>query len=231
MRIHRVFVPKLEPVVTLTGREAHHLAQVLRVRAGQAIRAFDGRGFEADGTVTTVEAMQIKLELNPAQASSVEAVLSISLAVALLKGDKLAEVIRMATELGIVAFRPFISQHCAVTAMSENKLERLRRIAREAAKQSGRSLVPDIHEPINLAQLPLEPLTLLTHPYSQLSLQDLELSSPLMVITGPEGGFSESEVQVLQECGAQAVRLGKRILRAETAPIALISALLVPEAL
>lgn len=235
MRVHRVYLPDLAAgEVVLSGAEAQHLVQVLRVEPGAKVRAFDGRGLEADGTVTRAEPVRVTLELADPQTSDVEASLSVSLAVALLKGDKLSEVVRRGTELGVVRFLPFISARCDVRELSPNKLERLRRVAQEAAKQSGRSVVPEVAEVQKLSSLALLPLTLVAQPAAPQTLRlILRGGEPdaVMVVTGPEGGLTEGEVSDLLGRGAHAVRLGARILRAETAPIAVAAALLVPEAL
>ncbi len=234
MRVHRVFVLPLEPGrVALAGREAKHLSQVLRVAPGTRVRAFDGRGLEASGVVQEVEGLRVVLELSPPEASTREAALRLSIAVALLKGDKLAEVVRQGTELGAAAFRPFVSRYTEVPTLTEAKLLRLRRVAQEAAKQSGRALIPEVHEALRLEHLPLTPLTLVAHPSAALTISEAAPTgvAELTLVTGPEGGFSEAEVEALKGRGAVPVRLGSRILRAETAPVALAAALLVPEAL
>jgi RsmE family RNA methyltransferase len=162
MRVHRVYVPTLTEqgeannTITLHGREAHHLAHVLRVSTGQAVRAFDGRGHEADGVVVDIAGDVVVLELSPPQASDVESTWQVHIAVGLLKGDKLADVVRQVTELGAVSVQPFTSRFGDVPKASPNKLSRWRRIAQEAAKQSGRSLVPEVHEPVKVGVL--EPL-------------------------------------------------------------------------
>jgi 16S rRNA (uracil1498-N3)-methyltransferase len=117
--------------------------------------------------------------------------------------------------------------------LSSHKLERLRRIAQEASKQSGRSLVPEVREAIKLEDLHVAVAALVAHPYASLSLNEAPQNSGshLTLITGPEGGFSHEEIELLKERGVNPVRLGARILRAETAPIALIAALLLPDAL
>ncbi|ADI14463.1 16S rRNA (uracil(1498)-N(3))-methyltransferase [Truepera radiovictrix] len=237
MRVHRVFVPHLAAGErVLTGREAQHLAQVLRVRPGARVRAFDGAGLEADGTVREVTGLRVTLELGAPYAREVEAALRVTLAVALLKGDKLAEVVRRATELGAVGFRPFVSRRCDVRELSANKLARLRRVAQEAAKQSGRSVVPPVAEAAPLAHLSLPAPTLVAHPSAPRTLGETlaALTPPptaLTVLTGPEGGLTEDELAALTERGAHPIRLGARILRAETAPVALTAALLIPEGL
>jgi 16S rRNA (uracil1498-N3)-methyltransferase len=234
MRIHRVYLPHLQAgEVVLTGSEANHLVRVLRVQIGQEIKAFDGKGLESSGVIQSVDDFQVILNLQEPKASNVEASLKITLAIALLKGDKLADVIRQATELGVVAVQPLITKYCDVKELSLSKLERLHRVAQEASKQSGRSVVPEIREAIKLRALQVSPNTIIAHPYTPASLGEiLSKEAPeVTVVTGPEGGFAREEIELLISKGGIPVRLGARILRAETAPIALIAALLLPDGL
>lgn len=232
VRVHRVHVsPLVQGEVVLRGTEAKHLAQVLRVAPGSKVRAFDGAGLEAEGEVVEASAFGVTLRLNAPTRSSTESALAVTLAVGLLKGDKLSGVVRQSTELGVVAFQLFSSEHGDVPSLSSNKLERLRRVAQEAAKQSGRSLVPTVAAPIPLAVLDPGSHCLVAHPGASMTLAELTLDAPHTLITGPEGGLSEAEVAQLQAKGAQTVRLGPRILRAETAPVALVAALLLPTGL
>ena len=234
MRQHRVHIAPLQKGdITLSGPEAKHLAQVLRIKIGAKITAFDGEGLEAEGTVIAVENARVLLHLEEPVPSSRESSLNITLAVALLKGDKLSQVVRQGTELGVATFQPFTSQYSDVPALSKNKLERLRRVAQEAAKQSGRSVLPHIAEAVKFDDLELSPLSLVAHPNAPLTLIEVlsEDVDSLTLITGPEGGLSAAEVEHLEARGVKAIRLGARILRAETAPIALAAALLIPDAI
>lgn len=209
----------------------------MRAGPGARVRAFDGRGLEASGVVTHTEALRVVLELEEPTSSVVEASLEITLAVALLKGDKLSGVVRQGTELGVTRFLPVLSERCDVRELSINKLDRLRRVAQEAAKQSGRSVVPEVGEPQKLGALRPDNLCLVAQPQASATLRDAlgalseHTRARVTVVTGPEGGLTEAEIVGLEAKGACAVRLGARILRAETAPIALVAALLIPEAL
>lgn len=235
MRVHRVFVRELQAGETvLTGSEGQHLAQVLRAQPGARVRAFDGAGLEADGLVTGTDTLRVTVQLETPEPSTVEAAINITLAVALLKGDKLSEVVRRGTELGAGRFDLFVGERCDVRTLSPNKLDRLRRVAQEASKQSGRSVVPEVTVIGTLEALLLEGFCLVAEPRAERSLQQVlrdTVLERLTVITGPEGGLSEAELAYLTEQGAHSVRLGARILRAETAPIAVAAALLIPEAL
>ena len=147
MRMRRVRVPSLRAgTVRLVGSEAHHLARVPRVRPGDPVVVFDGDGREADGRVEGTEADAVAIAFAEPRPASTEPPLDLDVAVALLKADKLPQVVRQATELGVARIRPFVSRRCDVPRLSPSKAERLRRVAAEAAKQSGRAQVPEIAE-------------------------------------------------------------------------------------
>jgi 16S rRNA (uracil1498-N3)-methyltransferase len=225
MRAHRAIVGKLEPVVKLTGAEAAHL-RVLRANVGDPVTLFDGAGLEADGKILALEDFTITLEVGASRVVNLEPPQEITLAIALLKGDKLSEVVRAATELGVSRFQLLITDHADVKEIGAQKLERLQRVALEASKQCRRAVTPLVFSPIKLKHL--EPVTcgLVAHPGSSLKPREaVYWDSPITVATGPEGGFSSVEIGLLESKGFKPVGLGPRILRAETAPIALLGAL------
>ncbi|MEZ4631543.1 MAG: RsmE family RNA methyltransferase [Deinococcales bacterium] len=244
MRLHRVFVSELKPEVWLSPSESHHLKQVLRVKLGQKLIVFNGKGLEAEAEVSELEGLKLALCLGEIKASDVESAWRLILALSLLKGDKFADVIRQGTELGVVGFIPVLSQYCDVREFKEGRLERYKRIAQEASKQCGRSLIPDIyplHQLADLIHLPAD-LKLVAHPYSHLTLSEslagyeVDKTLDILCLTGPEGGFSPKDLENLKLESSEihsfkAIQLGKRILRAETAPIALASAILLPQGL
>jgi 16S rRNA (uracil1498-N3)-methyltransferase len=235
-RIDRVLVDALVPAVVVSGPEAHHLRDVLRLRPGDAVEAFDGAGRQARGVVASVAQDGVGLTLDAPTLSASEASVRLTLAVALLKGDKLSDVVRPATEIGVTEFRLFVSTNCEARELSSVRLQRLRRVAQEAARQSGRAVVPVIEPPVPFAALRLEGLVVVGDPASTLSLARLTGSGPwqaaraVSVVTGPEGGLTDAEVQTLVAAGAAAVSLGPRVLRADTAPVAMAAVLLLPGA-
>lgn len=218
----------------LRGPEAHHLRDVLRAREGTEVEAFDGRGHEAYARIVSVDAHSVVLAIDTPRASTVEPPVALTLAVALLKGDKLSEVVRRGTELGVARFRLFASRRTDAGAPSAAKLQRFRRVAEEAARQSRRALVPEVAEPVELDELDLGARALVAVPAAGGRLRDV-LGEPrtaaLTCVTGPEGGLEPAEVEALVARGVEAVRLGPRVLRAETAPVAMAAAILLPEAL
>ncbi len=239
-RSNRVLVGELAGSVTLVGPEAHHLRDVLRLRPGAPVEAFDGRGGVAWGEIGSVGRDAVTLTLGAAEASGAEAAVRLTLAVALLKGDKLAEVVRPATELGVHRFVALRTAYADVDDLPPSRRSRLERIAQEAARQCGRAVVPEIYGPVSLDELVTgsraeapRPLIVVADPRARGCISEVRAalaaaSGPVsaVIVTGPEGGLSADEVGLLEDAGATAVGLGPRILRAETAPVALAAALL-----
>jgi 16S rRNA (uracil1498-N3)-methyltransferase len=220
-----VFAPKLEPSLRLSGHEVDHL-RVLRVSIGDRVTVFDGAGFEADAIITALDEVFVTLEVGEPQAVSLEPPQSVTLAVALLKGDKLSEVVRACTELGVARFQLIVTEFADVPEIGRQKLERLRRVALEASKQCRRSVVPEVLEPVRISGLPEVACGLVAHPGSGLQARAMVTwNAPVWVATGPEGGFSSAEMTLLEGKGFTAVGLGPRILRAETAPLALVASI------
>ncbi len=227
MRPHRTFHAHLEPIIQISSLEAAHL-RVLRAKVGDSITVFNGAGLEAIGIILEVTELQFVVELEPATASSLEPPQSITLAIALLKADKLSDVVRAATELGVSSIQLLITQHSEVKEIGTQKLERLRRIATEAAKQCQRNVIPSVFEPMPLSSLTSP--AIVAHPHSSLLPREaVSWDAPFTIISGPEGGFSSHEIALLEQKGIVRVTLGKRILRAETAALALVSSLTAAE--
>ncbi len=225
---HRIQVPEIVAQIVLGPQETRHV-QVLRLRPGEVIQVFDGRGGQASAVLRELEEGRAVLELAPevqVQSRGAELPAPVTLAIALLKGDKLADVVRAATELGVSHVQLLVTQHAEAREIGAQKLVRLRRIASEAARQSERTVTPEVLEPVAIASLSWEGRLLVAHPGSQARVTELlDWQAPLTVLSGPEGGLSEQEMAGLLARGAQAVTLGPRILRAETAPLALLGAI------
>lgn len=223
--MHRVKVTALARMMPLPPDESQHL-RVLRLRVGAVLRVFDGQGGEAKATLIRLDEVGAMLELGEAIENDRETPQPITLAVALLKGDKLSDVVRAGTELGVTTFQLLQTRHADVPEIGEQKLIRLRRIAAEASKQSRRAVTPEVLAPLPIARLEHAGQGFLAHPGSPEQLTGhLDWSRPVTLVSGPEGGFSEAEVTALATRGFVAVTLGPRILRAETAPLALLGAI------
>lgn len=189
--------------------------------------AFDGEGREAPGVVLGVDDVGVWLELEaPTAAEGDDHGPRLTLAPALLKGDRLADVVRMGTELGVAAFRPVVTRRCEARELGAARHVRLTRIASEAARQSGRARVPTVHEPVLLAELHWHGAALVADPTAVDAWRDVPEAgaAELTAISGPEGGLAPDEIAALVARGARAVRLGSSVLRAETAPVAIAAA-------
>ncbi len=224
MRPHRAFVQSIQPQLELSGREARHLADVLRARSGDGLTVFDGKGLEGRAVVLSVDSGLVRLKVEETWTASRETPQPVRLYIALLKGDKLADLARAATELGVAMIVPILTQHCVVREMAESKLLRLRRVVVEAAKQCERSVIPEVGSLLSLKLIPSVGQGFVAHPGSSARVRDsFDPDQPTALLTGPEGGLTESEVELLETKGFTPVTLGPRILRAETAPVALLS--------
>ncbi|WP_022798287.1 16S rRNA (uracil(1498)-N(3))-methyltransferase [Thermus islandicus] len=220
MRPHRAYSPGLTGVLPLA--EGRHLVEVLRARVGDRFTVFDAQREALAEVVDLGPPVRYRIleERRPEREVGVEVVLYM----ALLKGDKLAEVVRMATELGATRIQPLITRHSVPKEMGEGKLRRLRAIALEAAKQSGRVVVPEVLPPIPLEAVPGVAQGLVAHVGARARVREvLDPGRPLALAVGPEGGFAEEEVALLEGRGFTPVSLGRRILRAETAALALLA--------
>jgi len=213
-------------VVTLTGDEAKH-ARVRRVAVGEAVALFDEAGHSCVAEVTGVTRDGVAVRVTAVQpANAGESPLALTLAIGLLKADKLDWVIEKATELGVARVQPFTSAH-TLARPSASRQARWQQIARSAAKQSGRSIVPAIAPPCDFADVLTTTATrlLLAEHGETVPLADVDAASgtPLVLIVGAEGGFATAELDTARAAGVHLITLGPRILRAETAAVAAVA--------
>jgi 16S rRNA (uracil1498-N3)-methyltransferase len=212
---HRFFVAPgtvgERETLALPGSIAHQVQRVLRLHDGERLVLLEGDGMEQHcvlegGTVRVVER-------RPAAGEPRH---RLTVVQALLKGDGLETAIRSATEVGAAAFRLVVTERCVVRGLSPRKLERLRAVAREAAEQSERGVVPKVDAPTPLA-VAIGPGAVLLWERADGSVPRLgALDPPRTVVIGPEGGFTPNEVAAVERAGARLAGLGPRILRAET---------------
>jgi len=217
----------------VTGADAHHLLHVLRLKPGDRFIALDGLGREYRARILIAGRGELEAEIEEERLRRTEPRLRLTLGQALPKGEKMEEVIRKGTELGMAAFWPLVTERGVAVPppdRREGRLARWRRIATEAAQQSGRAVVPFV-APIRtwaeiLTEFPRFDLVLL--PWEGEGAVGLKevlrgKESPLEVLAliGPEGGFSPPEVARAVAAGAKVLSLGPRILRTETAGLVL----------
>jgi 16S rRNA (uracil1498-N3)-methyltransferase len=222
--------------VPIDGAEARHLAVVCRLRPGDAVCLFNGDGREYPATVTAVERRSITLEVERVEAVNRELSTFIEMAAPLPKGDRAQFLVEKLTELGVARLVPLRTAR-SVVHPGETKQEKLRRWVIEASKQCGRNVLMEVTPLADWksysvgADLP--PVRWLAHPVTAASTpappQPFS-ESRLAVAIGPEGGFTDEEIAGAVSVGWQPVNLGPRILRVETAALALAASVVVQAA-
>ncbi len=238
MRITRLFTDQpiaSDKQVVLEGNVAQHLGRVLRAKVGDVVTLFNGNGEEYVATVTEISKRAVSVIVGEAAAPATESRVHTLLGLCLSKGDRFDWAIQKASEVGVGAIAPLYSARVDFSIPPdrvEKRMAHWHQIAVSACEQCGRVRVPSIAHPQSLLQwvqgaiaeqkwvlhcsgggaLPL-----------QVSRQEIPQNAALLV--GPEGGLTDEEVAVAQECGFGMLRMGPRVLRAETAPIVALSAL------
>ena len=247
--MHRFFAPSFDPgdeTVALPRDEAEHLTRVLRIGVGDRVSVFDGRGHEFLARVVSGAHRDVRVQLlsriEPARESSV----SITLAQAVLKHDKMDDVVRDAVMLGVSAIQPLVTTRTETTVAAlvrGARLDRWRRVALASAKQSRRAVLPEIRTPLTIESYLSDPpptlRLMLVEPMigsggagesgddvEPLSvLRGVPAPADVALLVGPEGGWEESEVAFASAAGVRLVSLGHRTLRADAAPVAALSVL------
>jgi 16S rRNA (uracil1498-N3)-methyltransferase len=228
-RFHAPPTAFTEQTVTLTADEARHLRDVLRLKIGDEVYVFDGRGREFRCSVSNTKRdsaeLHIESEVEPAKP---ESQLQLNLCVALLKGEKFDLVVQKATELGVTQVTPLITRYADIhlrdAADATKRTARWRRIALEAAKQSGRAFVPEISLPLAF-EAALEGTGVMFSERGGETLESLTGASSITALVGSEGGWSDEEIDTARARDFHIVTLGGRVLRAETAAIAVTTLL------
>ena len=218
--------------VTLDDREAHYLGNVLRLRRGDRLVAFNGRGQERHASVRALTRRNAELALEGELGALPESALAITLVQALPKAEAMDLIVQKCTELGVRSIVPVYSDFSVVKLDAERSARRLqhwRRIARSACEQCGRHSPPEITAPEALAAFLGSGrdagARLVLEPRSELRLTDV-LAAPAAVtlLVGPEGGFSAGDLERITAADFTPATLGPRVLRAETAAIAACAA-------
>jgi 16S rRNA (uracil1498-N3)-methyltransferase len=226
--------------IVLTGDEHHHLARVLRIRAGEALVVLDGLGRAGEATVEAVGAKETMLRVTGPADVAPEPAVAISVCQAIGRGDRFDDVLQHATEIGAADFVPLLTERGVVRVNSHDadaKHARWQRIVRGAAEQSHRARIPAVSALVTVAQASESiagvALALALDPGGRDLAEVLPapgaaegVASPVLLFVGPEGGFSGAEISMLRDAGAEAVSLGPHILRTETAALVAISRIL-----
>jgi len=220
---------------TIVGDELAHLRKVLRLGPGDHLIVFDDTGCEHEAVIRALRADQGELDILRSYQADRESPLQITLALGLTKGEKMDLVVEKATELGVQTIVPLVSTY-TVPKLNDRKVEarteRWQRIAVSAAKQCGRTRIPKILPLCDFQELIRQPWTdtlklLFWEREGQETLKQVHETErdvrAILLVIGPEGGFSFKEADTAREHGFKLVRLGRRILRAETAAITALS--------
>ena len=217
---------------TITGDDAHHISRVLRMKAGDALSLCDGAGYEYSAVISSISSDAVICALGERRESAVESPVHITLFQCLPKTGKMELIVQKCTELGVYSIVPVVSARCVVVPNKdfEKKRERYNRVALEAAKQSRRAMVPEILSLVELKKIDPVAFDLFLIAYEDESGRTLKQAlraanapKSIALLIGPEGGLEEGEVARLIQSGAISVSLGQRILRTETAGMAMLA--------
>ena len=231
----RFFKEFFEESPVIIGQDALHIAKALRMKSGEALTVCDTKGFDYHCRIDTVSPDAVTLKIEQKCKTESEPSVAVTLFVCLPKGDKIDSIIKQAVELGVCEIVPVLSSRCVARpdpkAMPK-KRERYQKIANEAAMQSGRGILPKVGDFVSLKECAdslaefdkaLFFYELGGEPIDKITFAGGE---KIALITGCEGGFDISEAELLKGNGAKTLTLGPRILRAETAPAAAISSVM-----
>jgi 16S rRNA (uracil1498-N3)-methyltransferase len=239
--VHRFFAPALDPgdeTILLPKDEGEHLTRVLRLSVGDTVSVFDGRGREFTARVVAARRREVRVQLLSRVEPAAEASVSVTLAQAILKADKMDDVVRDAVMLGVSAIQPLVTKRTEATVaalLRGSRVDRWRRVALASVKQSRRAVLPEVRTPLTFETYLEEPRpdqTLMfvepgvdgeCDPLS--SLRDAPAPQDAAILVGPEGGWAVGECDAARRRGIRLVTLGRRTLRADAVPVAAISVL------
>jgi len=208
---------------------SRHIAKVLRMQAGRELVLFNGQGGEYQATIAEVGKKQVTVCLGEYRAADRESPLQIELAIGLSRGERFDWVLQKATELGVTRILPLLTERTEVKLSGDRlqkKLHHWQQIAVSACEQCQRNRLPQIAMPLKLTSWLTQqqdgstaPLKLVLHHRGNQRLAGYQRPQAVTLLIGPEGGLSEEEIQQTLDCGFQALTLGPRVLRTETAPV------------
>lgn len=243
----RIYISKNEIVegkVALEGENANHISRSLRMKVGERVTLCDAEGTDYEGVIESITKENVYLDIIEERKSVGEPPYKARLFMALPKSDKMELIVQKSVEMGVYEIVPFISERCISRpdeASGRKKVERWNKIAKSAAEQCGRGIIPSVADIVSykkaLEMAAEDTLTLICYEmeeqnslYNALApLRGTEGNPVISFFVGSEGGFSQAEASEAVNMGADSVSLGRRILRCETAPmftLAVISALL-----
>lgn len=225
-----------EDEITIAGDDVHHIVNVMRAKEGEQILVSDGAGRTVRARLSALSAKEVKAQVVEILTEQTELPVRVTIGQGLPKGEKMEWILQKGTELGAYSFLPFSSERTIVKLDAKKeakKLERWRKIIKEAAEQSHRAVLPQLLSPASFREVLQQ-----AHPYTRCAiayekedgvalhqlLETMQADDSLLILVGPEGGFSREEVSLAQAEGFLPVSLGPRILRTETASLYILSA-------
>ena len=230
MNLTRSFVNQeffLNKKIILEKSSSHHLIKVLRKKEGDELVLFDGKGNSCLGVISKIYRSEVQLDVIDIFKKSLRSGIEINLGQSLIKNDPFNLTIQKATELGVTSFHPLITDRSELKIkMTRNRSLRWNLIARGACEQCGENWLPINQDPIKLdrwAANEESKIKIVLYPNADNKISDFKYKDSVSLAIGPEGDFSDYEVDSLTEKGFIPVSIGKRILRAETAAISAIS--------
>jgi len=236
MHIPRLYIP--QPLVAgetlaLDEQAAHHVKQVLRLGPGAALRVFDGEGSEHHATLLDVHRARGSVEIGAVYTAHTESSLDIILAQGIPRGDRMDFILQKAVELGVSAIQPLWMERSQARAKGERLDKRIRhwqRVMINACEQCGRSTLPGLGKPADCTSWldagPTGATRILLEPQAENTLTSLgPPRQPVVLLIGPEGGVSDAERVCASSAGFTPVTLGPRVLRTETASLAVLAGL------
>lgn len=223
-----------ENTATITGDEARHISKVLRMKKGDRVVLCDGEGNFYDAVLSSFTDSTVIAEILSSGTAETEPKVKITIYQGVPKNPKLETIVQKATEVGVCAIVPVDTVRAVARIDKEAKIDRLRKIAAEAAKQSKRGIIPEVRSvmPFKKAAEEAKNADIAIIPYEEETVVSLKealrgkKAETVAIMIGPEGGFEKSEVEYAKSLGIQSVTLGKRILRTETAGLCVSSAVL-----
>ncbi len=227
----------VENEITIVGGDVNHIRNVLRLQEGDWVVACNGKGRDYVSRIYALEKDQVVLHVEKVQETGTELYTKITLFQGVPKKEKMEFIIQKAVELGVYEIVPIMTKRCVVKLTDEKKIkkrqERWQAIAEAAAKQCDRGIIPNVHEPVSIEEA-FDMARSLEYNMIPYELQEgIDHSREIVahacrqetvgIFIGPEGGFEEMEVEHAVACGIEPLTLGKRILRTETAGMALLA--------
>jgi 16S rRNA (uracil1498-N3)-methyltransferase len=236
MRLNRVYCDRTLAAgqqVELPESAAYHVARVLRLRAGAPLTAFDGSGHDYRCEIVAIEGDTVRVAVGERTPGLRDSPLGITLVQAVSRSERMDWTLQKATELGVRTIVPVISSRSVVRLderQAERKLRHWKAIVAGACEQSGRSTVPEVRNPVDLARFlaeaPREGQRFVLSPAGPASLAGLaSTAARVELLIGPEGGLDDHEIESAARAGFSPVRLGPRVLRTETAGIVALAVL------